>query len=474
MKLLLMTMLSSLLLNITAFADDAVKDIIETPRYQGAIETIDFITRIVDNGFVMFVSFVAFFIISAAVLRNALAGAYCVFPKFWDKVHVEHEKVMSTTFGSIPKMKIGGASMGSITGFILGLLPDIKVLTDFEQEDGASVDYKRYFMRALPQAVCAVFVGVFIYNGHYRDVMALTSNFGSEIITNFIASADPEAFLTRMVGFSGKPEASTDAATSGTDLIVNKATWSVYNKVISHYTDLARDKQTKQTLIAAIEKQMKINVEDHCQKYADTQNWDITVDSSLHLDGTILNTVISEDGNEATIVLPALFFSDLGIESTIDTDKNYCVQTVLRFSRHLTDGSSQKKVTDFVLTIPNQFTNSTITFPTTTDGKLYLGGATAKGSWKGNSGEGTIIINQSKNLLSFKEGKLPQLDEVVNVTGLTYVSHGVQHVIKKIVISSSATGFELKSADFGLDIEVGEKVVLTGTGLPQESSESED
>lgn len=64
---------------------DATVDILQGDRFSGAVEWVNKIGKFVDNWFMAFISFISFFIISASCLRNVLAGAYCVFPKFWVK-----------------------------------------------------------------------------------------------------------------------------------------------------------------------------------------------------------------------------------------------------------------------------------------------------------------------------------------------------------------------------------------------------
>lgn len=80
------------LLHKNAYAADAVVDILENDRFNGVVSTVNKIGRVVDTYFMSFISFVSFFIISAACLRNVLAGAYCVYPKFWDKVDEAHKE----------------------------------------------------------------------------------------------------------------------------------------------------------------------------------------------------------------------------------------------------------------------------------------------------------------------------------------------------------------------------------------------
>ena len=132
---------------------DATVDILQGDRFSGAVEWVNKLGKFVDNGFMAFISFISFFIISAACLRNVLAGAYCVFPKFWDKVYDAHQQGQELTIASLQSYFTGGGwkntSTGSITTFLLRLFPNIKVLTDFE--NAQDVDYKQYFMLEIPQ-----------------------------------------------------------------------------------------------------------------------------------------------------------------------------------------------------------------------------------------------------------------------------------------------------------------------------------
>ena len=63
---------------------NAVNDIIMSSEFEGATEAVESIVGVIDGGFAFFISIIAFFIISVALLRNVLAGAYVAFPIFWD------------------------------------------------------------------------------------------------------------------------------------------------------------------------------------------------------------------------------------------------------------------------------------------------------------------------------------------------------------------------------------------------------
>lgn len=79
-------------LTTTGISDtgNAIQDIMNNPRFEGAISSISKITGFVDIWFARIISLVSFFIISAALLKNACAGAYVANSKFWDKVADAH------------------------------------------------------------------------------------------------------------------------------------------------------------------------------------------------------------------------------------------------------------------------------------------------------------------------------------------------------------------------------------------------
>ena len=276
MRILLFAALFTLMFSMVAFADDAVMDILDQPRFGGAVKWVNKIGKIVDNWFMAVISFVSFFIISASCLRNVLAGAYCVFPKFWDGVHDAHQMTDQLSISSAMAGFKGATSWtsGSITKFLMGLLPDIKVLTDFENAEKDSIDYKQYFMKAIPQCVVAVFVGVFIYNGLYRDVMSVTSRFGVAVVDNALKSVKPDEILEQMTNISVNINYPVKGAPYGTDKIAD--TW--VSAVAGHgmgnsgYDDLYK-KANKQKYYNALSNWSSELFASEFLSYSNTNQW---------------------------------------------------------------------------------------------------------------------------------------------------------------------------------------------------------
>lgn len=200
-----LSLLNLIMLPQPVYASDAVSDIMNNERFQGAIESIEWLTGYIDYWFTMAISITAFFIISTALLKNALAGAYCANPKFWNSVAQAHDKAEAMTLAQVFSgfKQMGNMSAGGLKDAILGIIPNIKALTDF---DDAEIEPKAYWMKAIPQMLGCVIIGVFIYNGYYRDVSATVGSFGSEICNRVFSSIDPVAFVDTLTQTTGTPE----------------------------------------------------------------------------------------------------------------------------------------------------------------------------------------------------------------------------------------------------------------------------
>ena len=187
---------------------DAISDIMEGDRFRGAMSSIKWLTDLIDHYFIQIISVVSFFIISAALLKNVCAGAYCANSKFWDKVDDAHKKTEAITLASVKGYFQGGqgvmnTSAGGIRDFILGIIPNIKAFTDFEDAD---IEPKAYFMKAIPQMIACVMIGVFIYNGYYRDTASKVGDMGAVVIEKTLNSVDPESLVNAVFNMTSWPD----------------------------------------------------------------------------------------------------------------------------------------------------------------------------------------------------------------------------------------------------------------------------
>ena len=198
--------LTSFSMNVSATThNDAVADIMNDDRFQGAIASIEWLTSRVDHWFTMIITATAFFIISAAMLKNVCAGAYCSNSKLWDKVDEAHKKKEGTAFMSYItglKDNVQNLSAGGIKDALLSLFPNIKAFTDFED---AAMEPKHYWMKAIPQMLACIIIGVFIYNGYYRDTASLVGSFGSAVCDRIFSSVDANSFVDYLTQTTSTP-----------------------------------------------------------------------------------------------------------------------------------------------------------------------------------------------------------------------------------------------------------------------------
>lgn len=457
--ILTLSIMFVMLFSITAFADDAVIDILDKPRFQGAVNVVEHIGRWVDSWFAAVITFVAFFIISASCLRNVLAGAYCVFPKFWDKVDEAHKAMESISIASIQGAFAGGAwkntvSTGSFTQFVLRCLPNIKVLTDFEEAQ--DVDYKQYFMRAIPQCVLAVFVGVFIYNGYYRDVMKVTSSFGSEVVTQAINSIDPHDILYKLTNISGIPPYPVKGAKDGVEHVADNLVTNMYKHVLGQYPDQA-EKAHKTDCFQSLSKWALAQANAKYSAYSDAEVWDMQVlttgydtsEPSMPADKT------SEDGMEVTSSVVMNCTTDLSLNTTYNQDKTIYVYATIRFKNKGAKDNSIKAGTadDLVLhLVSTDLKNGVVTYTynqgSVANGQLATNSGAKIGDWDVRIGGTTISFDKNPNGI--------EMGKMYRTTNFEYVQ-GQRYKIQGVIFESSGVP-TLSSSNLGISVAVGDSI----------------
>lgn len=229
---------------------DAITDIMDGQRFQGAVRSINFITEFIDVWFIRIISATAFFIISAALLKNVCAGAYVANSKFWDKVDDAHKKKDAISIASAKQFFAGGqgimnTQVGSVRDFLLCIVPNIKAFTDF---DDADIEPKAYFMKAIPQMCACVIIGIFIYNGYYRDTAAVVGETGSVVITRVLGSVNPEGLVDTLFNTTGWP----DFPTKNDSSIQGRAEYEISKAIKGALASKCKDIKTAEQKAAAI------------------------------------------------------------------------------------------------------------------------------------------------------------------------------------------------------------------------------
>lgn len=317
----------------TTYADsgDAINDILLNPRYSGAISSISGITNFIDKYFVMFISFTAFFIISCAILKNVCAGAYCSYPKFWDKVDAAHKANEAQSLSSVVNYFKGkqfmNTSGGSFKNFILGFIPNFKAFTDFEDNE---IDAKAYWYRAIPQMIFCIMIGIFIYNGYYRDTAATVGRFGSEAFVRVMAAADPVELVNRISSTTGTPDFATDGATDRYSKLVNGISHKVYRTCMTRYYDITTA-AAKEQMAASIESWVSDNVSSICGEYTSDEdghqyNWSGIDVVLTNAEVERENIKTSDNGDTVSVywISSGSVAEEFGIDSTAASTTSKC------------------------------------------------------------------------------------------------------------------------------------------------------
>jgi len=220
--------------------NQAANDLVDREAYKGNIEKISWIVNLFDGYFIKVITFIAWLIISLAFLRNVLSGAYCTYPRLFDKLSAIKADMNS-------KKSSGG--VGIFLWILSFIVPNIKPLTDAWEYNG---NPKTYLTKSVIQGVIAVFIGTVIYNGLYRDVIGKGSEFGVHFVDKYIMSISVADVFDETLK-EGKDFVPTYSDATKAGKFMKKFTLEVYNAILSYHGDEIKDANTKAVLGQEIE-----------------------------------------------------------------------------------------------------------------------------------------------------------------------------------------------------------------------------
>ena len=450
---------------------NAVNEILNDSRYEGAIEEIQPFTKIVDKIGAVLITGTAFLIITVAIWRNVLAGAYHAFPKFWDSVHVAHDEVKD--LGWIQRIKgiPGNAesyNMGSLKRMLMRVVPDIKVLTDFEDD---TVEPKTYFTKAIAQMIAVVMIGVFIYNGYYRDVTVQVANFGSELFERTIMGTDPIEIFDRVLNTAGMPEFSTDNALDSKGQNQNEISKTIYTKIIGKYTDVSTAKD-KAAIASSIEQAvngwMTAGSAENADgiatlgDYLSKDEWKMSVDCTLTTAPTSLaKCTVSSDGNMVSFAT-SWDTTTFNINSTKFTDETWYATAVVVLQR---TNQVNKDVNFYNVKMQTtaSWNNGVWQFKTITDDQTSSLRSYGTASMTINGVTYKIKVTEN-GIESANGAQLPKTGTsgTVAVSGIKYFCNNQENTITSLSVSCSSAGtptFTDKNAT--TTVQLGEQLMPT-------------
>jgi hypothetical protein len=224
------------------------------------------------------ISIVGFGIVWAAILKNAMSGLYAVAPKFWDRVD-EVKKAGIRNGEAAGKIAQGNNEvmklLGSITGFLLSICPNVKAMTDFDTE---MLDAKAYFMRSIPLMCLSIFIGVFIFFGYPSQVAEKVSEFGTGIFDVVLTNIDPHEWVESLPDKLAVLKFSTDGSMNEFDKCVNK----VARKAATTYVGTVEMTKEKRLDAALAIESWVITQMQECSEYCDSDKYDMSVTATIY------------------------------------------------------------------------------------------------------------------------------------------------------------------------------------------------
>lgn len=235
---------------------NASRDIINNDALWGvSLDKLDKVAGLISTGFGAVVSLLGVFIIGSALLRNVCAGTVAAYPKFWAKVHAAHKQIRANSniasdiaatargqnsyklYGTYKsKVDEDNEEIASTLALVfLRLLPDLVSASDF---DNMKVKPRTYFIKAIPQMCGIIIIGVFIWNGYYRDAASLVGNTGAIIAERLLLNTDPSALLDKAFGMVTQPDFGPTFGAGGINSIRPELTREIFSTVRGRHSDI--------------------------------------------------------------------------------------------------------------------------------------------------------------------------------------------------------------------------------------------
>ena len=189
-----------------------------------------------------------------SILKNAISGLYVVNPPFWDKVDDLKKDVVDGATGLVndtigKSNNVAAKKLGGALTLILGYIPNIKALTDFDDSDGEYVDKKQYFIKSIPLLVAQIFICVLIFMGYPTKIASWIGDGGTYIIDSVINNVDPVETVKKVSDSIFVYSLASDGTQDPYEENVNLFTRTMMRVVTTQYDDMKKDSVQNTALV---------------------------------------------------------------------------------------------------------------------------------------------------------------------------------------------------------------------------------
>lgn len=218
---------------------DASQDLFSSAWTEGNLGAIDDIVSVLGSFCCTVISIVGFGIVIFSILKNAMSGLYVVNPTFWDKVDDVKNQAINGMAGTVNELtgksgNYAAQKVGGLFTFILGLIPNIKALTDFD--DGVPVDKKQYFMKSIPLLIAQIFIGMLIFFGYPAKIAEWIGTGATYTVSAIINNVDPVEVVTGVADSLVTVTLATDNSQLPIEQTINKMAVDMTRVVNTRYS----------------------------------------------------------------------------------------------------------------------------------------------------------------------------------------------------------------------------------------------
>lgn len=447
---------------------------------KGNLGSINFIVQWLSWASVILISIVGFGIVIFSIGKNALAGLYAVSPKLWDRVDEVKKANISAKQGSGNQLI---NILGSIPTILCKALPNVKAMTEFDDEQ---ISPKVYFMKSLPILCLQIFVGVFIFFGYPSQVANTVSKFGTGVLDVVFANVDPTAWISKLPGEISVVNYVTKGSKVPFDTNVLKVSQAFQASLASNVSGITADSLESCSLQF---EQLALQEMAKMTEAMDTDRYKLSVDATFYREGSDYSGYVAQnDGKVADNVTTRIFTCSVPQDSSVGGLAHgvpgYGTVTfvmTLRFTEQSVDTGvgATKYVSDAILHLPT----SAIETAKQNGGWSPIAGI-AQLTWSATQsnvsyGSSTIEMKKDGNQIWIKTTTGPASDTILSLGSTSYFTYtagdGSYTKVGQIVfdVSAGSTAYFTSAADSSVKWNVGEGVPTVG-GATQTTTTTED
>jgi len=383
---------------------------------KGNLGSINFIVQWLSWASVILISIVGFGIVIFSIGKNALAGLYAVSPKLWDRVDEVKKANISAKQGSGNQLI---NILGSIPTILCKALPNVKAMTEFDDEQ---ISPKVYFMKSIPVLCLQIFVGVFIFFGYPSQVANTVSKFGTGVLDVVFANVDPTAWISKLPGEISVVNYVTKGSKVPFDTNVLKVSQAFQASLASNVSGITADSLESCSLKF---EQYALSQMASWPEAMDTDRYKLSVDATFYRAGTDYSAYVAANNgttidNVTTKVLTYTVYETAGSDGPAHGVPGYGNVTVVltaRFAEQAVDtgtNAANKYVSIAVLHLnPADVTSSGT-------GWQSIGAVGGNLKWSATQsyvtvGSDTVEMKYESGVLKYKSASGPNATTVLNL-----------------------------------------------------------